>query len=224
MADQGGPDSATPTRPGESETGTPGGDAGGLHPPPASRPRRPAWSAAIPYLLTAIASVAISLLAQNLLIAGAPAPGAVVATRTGVATAAPSPPPTAAAGASPTAAATAAPIGGDSVLRLTVIDLEEADRQLWSAIYLLRSASQLDDAVTALLVNDLAEADRLLMLARRSLDRAYAFSAEQEKGPIDSFRLQLSQIRDDLGLRPEGADRKLRQLRRLILSLVDEGG
>jgi hypothetical protein len=61
------------------------------------------------------------------------------------------------------------------------------------------------------------------MAARRSLDRAYMIGPESIKGPIDSFRLRLSQIRDQLRLRPEGTDRDLRQLRRLILSLVDEG-
>lgn len=108
------------------------------------------------------------------------------------------------------------------ILRLEVIDLEEEDRRLWTALYLLRAAAQIDDTIVVLQVNDFGEADRTLMAARRSLDRAYELSSEQDKGPIDSFRLQAGQIRDDLGLRPEGADRRLRQLRQLILALVDE--
>lgn len=80
----------------------------------------------------------------------------------------------------------------------------------------------LDEAVQALQRNDMSEADRALMTARRALDRAYQLSVEPQKGPIDSIRLQISQIRDDLGVRPEGADRRLWQVRRLILALVDE--
>jgi hypothetical protein len=112
----------------------------------------------------------------------------------------------------------------ERILRLEILDLEAADRRLWSSLYLLRATSQLDDAALAIQSNDLDEVDRILLTARRSLDRAYAFSAEQEKGPIDTFRLQISQARDDLRVRPEGLDRRLRQVRQLILSLVDEGG
>jgi hypothetical protein len=109
------------------------------------------------------------------------------------------------------------------VLRLEILDLEAADQRLWAALYLLRAASQIDDAVVTLQGNDLDEADRILLTAYLSLDRAYTVSAESDKGPIDTFRIQLSRIRDDMGLRPEGIDRRLRQLRQLILSLVDEG-
>ena len=119
---------------------------------------------------------------------------------------------------------TATPLPAEGVLRLNLLDLQAQDRQLWSALYLLRAVAQLDDALVALQANDLDEADGLLLTVYRSLDRAYAFSAEQEKGPIDAFRLQISQIRDDMHLRPEGSDRRLRQIRRLVLSLVDEGG
>jgi biopolymer transport protein ExbB/TolQ len=110
------------------------------------------------------------------------------------------------------------------VLRLKILDLEAADRRLWSALYLLRAASQLDDAAGALQTNSIDAADRSLLAARRSLDRAYDVGAEEAKGPIDTFRLQLGQLRDDLQLRPENLDRRLRQIRQLILSLADEGG
>lgn len=172
----------------------------------------------LPHVLTATLAVAVSLLLQALIWPRAsvtgPTPTAPVA--------APSP---SGAGVVPTPVAspvtTALP--NDSVLRLEILDLEAQDRQIWSALYLLRAASQIDDAVFVLQGNDLAEADRTLLSAYRSLDQAYTYSAEREKGPIDTFRLQLSQIRDDLHVRPERIDRRLRQLRQLVLSLVDEG-
>ncbi|MFQ3661438.1 MAG: hypothetical protein SNJ69_03475 [Chloroflexaceae bacterium] len=170
-------------------------------------------------MLTAALAVAVTLSIQWLWLrppATAPAP----ALTTTVTPAIPPPPTATPAPVAPPGA----PLPDSSVVRLEVLDLQAQDRQLWSALYLLRAASQVDDAVAALQRNDLVEADRTLLTAYRSLDRAYVYSAEREKGPIDTFRLQLSQIRDDLHLRPERLDRRLRQLRQLMLSLVDEGG
>lgn len=171
--------------------------------------------AALPHALTAALAVALALGIQWLW----PRPPAAALAPPATAAPATSAPPT----ATTLPAASPAPPPDGSVVRLEVLDLQAQDRQLWSALYLLRAASQIDDAVAALQRNDLVEADRTLLTAYRSLDRAYAYSAEAEKGPIDSFRLQLSQIRDDLHLRPERLDRRLRQLRQLMLSLVDEG-
>jgi hypothetical protein len=177
--------------------------------------------ATLPYIATAVVAVLCSLLIQGTrwpLAAGGPA--TTPQEPTVAATAPPSPTPQPRATASPASDLPA----DESILRLQVLDLEAADRRLWSAIYLLRAASQIDDSIVALQANDLDEVNRIMLNARRSLDRAYAFSAEQEKGPIDTFRLQISQARDDLRIRPEGLDRRLRQMRLLILSLVDEGG
>lgn len=195
--------------------------------PPSPAPaRRSALAAALPYLATVVAAVAVSLLLQALFFPRPTSPAAVaqtaepptLTTTAAIATALPLSP-TAALAPRPTPA-----LSDDSVLALQMLDLEEQNRQLWSAIYLLRAASQLNDTIDALQANDLDEADRTILTAYRSLDRAYDASAEQEKGPIDTFRLQLSSVRDDLRVRPEGVDRRLRQLRQLMLSLVDEGG
>ncbi|MBX0327746.1 hypothetical protein K2Z83_08660 [Oscillochloris sp. ZM17-4] len=153
----------------------------------------------------------------------APTAAPAAAATTAVADTPPSPTAPPQATPAPATPAPSALPADESILRLQVLDLEAADRRLWSAIYLLRAASQIDDSVVALQANDLDEVDRTLLNARRSLDRAYAFSAEQAKGPIDTFRLQISQARDSLRVRPEGLDRRLRQMRQLILSLVDEG-
>jgi hypothetical protein len=200
--------------------------------PGAPPPRRPTLAAALPFLATAAAAVLLSLLAQALLWPPRTQPLAPTATPAAAvppapsATGAPSiPAPTApGAPAATPGPATTPPRADERVLSLQILDLQEQNRQLWSAIYLLRAAAQVSDAVAALGDNDLDGADRTLLTVYRSLERAYAFSAEQEKGPIDTFRLEVSAIRDDLRVRPDGADRRLRQLRQLMLSLVDEGG
>ncbi len=175
--------------------------------------------ATIPFVITALLAVALSLLLQRM-VAPSAEPILLVATAT-----APLPlpsPPSVRPTDPPSAVATVTP--PDRVLSLAILDLEARDRQLRSALHLLRAVAQLDDALVALQTNQLDEAERTLLLVYRSLDRAYTFSTEQGKGPLDTFRLQIGQIRDDLRVRPEGIDRRLRQLRGLMLSLVDETG
>lgn len=220
----------TPETPGTTETPEDHPQAAGPRTPDApAQPepaRRSALAAALPFITTAAAAVLVSVLVQAMLWPRQPSQppvptAAPVATATAEAATPEAQAPTAAPAASP---APTQALSEESVLSLQILDLEDENRRLWSAIYLLRAASQIDDSITALEGNDIAEADRTLLAVYRSLDRAYAFSAEQEKGPIDTFRLELSSIRDDLRVRPEGADRRLRQLRQLMLSLVDEGG
>ncbi|PDV98785.1 hypothetical protein A9Q02_02295 [Candidatus Chloroploca asiatica] len=185
--------------------------------PPESAVR--SWiRAALPFVVTAIAAVFVSLAFQVWLFAPTSVtPPSVAQPATEV-----QPPPATTPLPTPVPLATPAPTMVDeSALRLDILDLQAEQRRLWSVIYLLRAVAQIDDVLAALQANDLDEADRTLMLVYRSLDRAYAVSAEQDKGPIDSFRLQISQLRDELRLRPEGSDRRLRQIRRLILSLVE---
>ncbi|WP_322495981.1 hypothetical protein [Chloroflexus sp.] len=187
--------------------------------PPPSLPLPGHWQRYVrlvaPHVLTIAASLALFLVIHYWVLP-APAPAAPqIATVTPAPTVPPTPLP------SPQPALPPAQLD-DGLLRLTILDLQAENAQLRAATHLLRAAITLDEAVQALQRNDFAEADRALMTARRALDRAYQLSVEPRKGPIDSIRLQISQIRDDLGVRPEGADRRLWQVRRLILALVDE--
>lgn len=174
-------------------------------------------AAALPYGATAVVAVLCSVIIQIAL-----SPASAPTTPQDSSTSASQPVPTETV--TPTVLIPSTLPANESGLRLAILDLEATDRRLWSAIYLLRAASQIDDAVVALQSNNVDEVDRILLNTRRSFDRAYVFSAEQEKGPIDTLRLQVGQARDDLHLRPEGLDRSLRQIRRLVLSLVDESG
>ncbi|MGQ9482871.1 MAG: hypothetical protein ACUVSL_09630 [Chloroflexus sp.] len=184
--------------------------------PPSSTSRRRHYvRLLVPHLLTILISLGLFILLQTWL-RPAPIP---VAPQIATVTPLPTIPPT----PIPTPQPTLPPVPVDEgLIRLSILDLQAENARLRTATHLLRTAITLDEAVNALQRNDMAEADRALMTARRALDRAYNLSTEQQKGPIDAIRLQISQIRDDLGVRPEGADRRLWQVRRLILTLVDE--
>jgi hypothetical protein len=100
--------------------------------------------------------------------------------------------------------------------------LQHEISDLWSAYYLARAANQIADAETALRSNDVDEVEQVLITVDASLDRAYAHSAEQDKGPINEFRMQIGRIYEDVRVRPEGIDQHLRRLRQSMLSLVDK--
>lgn len=100
--------------------------------------------------------------------------------------------------------------------------LESEVQRLWSAYYLARAATQIADAEDALRVNDLDEVENVLMTVGVSLDFAYERTGEQHKGPISEFRMQVGKMHEDVYIRPENMDVRLRRLRQSMLSLVDE--
>jgi hypothetical protein len=100
--------------------------------------------------------------------------------------------------------------------------LQAEQRRLWSAYYLVRAASQLADAEAALHSNDVTEVEQVLVMVGISLDRAYGQSAEQNKGPISEFRMLVGELHEDLRIRPEGMDQRLHWMRQSVLSLVDD--
>ena len=95
--------------------------------------------------------------------------------------------------------------------------------RLWSAYYLARAANQIADAEAALQINNFDHVEQSVTAAAASVNRAYEYSAEQEKGPISEFRAQLSTLREEVRVRPEGMDQRLRSLRQRMLSLADAG-
>lgn len=169
--------------------------------------------ALLPHLFTALFAVLISLGIQALLRSPPPQP------LQGAAATSPAPTPV------PSATASSTPLPSlqtdTQVLNQEIIDLRAEQQSLRSALYLMRAANLLADAESALSSNSIDEVERLLLTARVSLDHAYSISAEQEKGPIGEFRLQVGRLRDDLRLRPEGLDQRLRRLRADMLSLID---
>jgi hypothetical protein len=181
--------------------------------------------AVLPFVLTAFASVVLTLLVQAVVSGVQVSQPARVASAQELPVAALERQP--AEPGSRRAAALAAPLrpdAGDAVsLEAEVAALRRDVDRLWSAYYLSRAANQLADAETALRVNDLSEVEQVLATVGTSLDRAYDRSVEQEKGPISEFRVQVGRMHDELRTRPQGMDQQLRRLRQSMLSLVDEG-
>lgn len=178
----------------------------------------PVWRAwllqLVPHVITAACSVALTL-------------GILAFTR--------DPEPTIIPPVRPTMAATAVPVASpitvtrtpqlqpdERVLSQELLDLQIRVDELWSGLYLARAANQLVDAENALRLNDTSEVERILVVVDASLALGYERSGDLNKGPISEFRSQISQIRDDLYIRPEGIDQKLKVLRQRMLSLVEE--
>ncbi len=173
--------------------------------------------ALFPFIITALASIGISLLAQAFIVFPTARVAPTAATVSPAAASSPTPTSEAAA-LTPTPTPT--PLAPDErVLAQQILDLEAEVRVLWSSIYLIRAASQLSDAELALQINDLDEVERLLSTTRASLDRAYDY-ADVYKNPVDDLRSRVSKIRANLRVRPEGIDQQMRRLRQDVLSLV----
>lgn len=97
----------------------------------------------------------------------------------------------------------------------------EIDR-LWTAVYLARSMNQIADAEAALRTNDLEAVEQLLVAVDDSLALAYERAADPDKDPIEQLRRDVGEIHNDLRIRPEGMDIRLRRLRQRILTLIEE--
>lgn len=182
------------------------------------------------FILTVVVTVVLTLLMQAVL------PGRPISVVSPETHASATRPPTAPASVSlPLSQHTPAPLASPMLLSAAhiqtdtipidqqIAELRAEINRLWSAYYLARAANQIADAEAALRINNLSEVELVLATVGSSLDRAYERSAEQEKGPISEFRLQIGTIYEDLRTRPEGLDQRLRRLRQSMLNLVDSG-
>ncbi len=185
------------------------------HDTPTARRRWRMWLlAAVPHVLTAILAVAVTLAIQQLLPQSRPAFTPYVRPTLAATTVQPT--------NAPVAPTLQQPQPDQRVIGQEIIDLTARIDELWTSVYIARAAGQLGDAESALRNNDTTEVERVLVAVDASLALAYERSSDLNKGPIGEFRSQISQIHDDLYVRPEGLDQKLRLLRQRMLSLVEE--
>jgi hypothetical protein len=196
-------------------------------PTPPKQPGAPRrwFFAALPFVITALAAVAVSLLLQSMFLrpslADFPLPTASAST--------PAPSLPTSAGAAPTArpiaaAPTALPLAqGISEQELADIRAEGDRKQ--AQIYLLLAIVQIDDAENALRSNELASVDQSLVAIDNSLNLAYARyerAGDSARDAVAQRRMEVGKLHDDLYLYPEGMDQRLNTLRQLTLALITE--
>jgi hypothetical protein len=188
--------------------------------PPAAPPATPRlqWLRfALPHIVTALASVALTL---ALVLALRPLQPAYVLPER--ATSPPAAPTANPAASAPTPTAPSQPLPDERVLAQEVLDLRARLDQTWSSVYITRAALQIADAEAALRANDIAEVERLLAASDASLALAYERSDQVNRGPLGELRAQLSQMRDDIHLMPEGLDQRLKSMRQVMMALIEE--
>jgi hypothetical protein len=185
--------------------------------PETENPQRPpaiwlAWlRSLLPYAITLVLAVAISLLLQTWFLRPN-GPTIVVPTVM---------PTLVQATALPTISSTAPALATD-IVRQELIDLRAEDHELWVAIYLSKAISQISDAESQMRANDLSSVAQSLVAVDGSLELAYEYADEASKSPIAELRRLASSLHDDLYIRPEGIDTRLLVLRQTILALIGE--
>lgn len=171
--------------------------------------------AALPYALTALVAVALSIGAQQLW----PAPQQP-AIRVPTSPPLPSPAPSPTAAARPTAPPLSAGITEQEIADVRA----EGDRKQ-AQIYLLLAIVQIDDAEAALRANELASVDQSLVAIDNSLQLAYGRyerAGDSARDAVAQRRMEVGKMHDDLYLYPENMDQRLNTLRQLTLALITE--
>jgi len=172
--------------------------------------------AALPHIVTALAAVALTLLL--VLVLRPIQPAYVLPQRATAPVQTPRPD----VSATPPQPTVPLPQPDERVLAQEILDLRARLEQTWSSVYITRAAMQIADAEIALHANDVAEVERLLAAADASLALAYDRSDQVNRGPLGELRAQLGQLRDDIHVLPEGLDQRLRSLRQVMMTLIEE--
>jgi hypothetical protein len=170
--------------------------------------------AGLPYVITAVLAVAVSLGAQALLFQ--PTSATFIVPPTAALS------PTQAAEPTPLVPTSSVPAPAPDIVRQELLDLRAEDDRLWAAVYLARAISQVSDAESQMRANNLESVVQSLVAVDGSLELAYERADESAKSPIAELRRTTGVLRDDLYIRPEGIDARLTVLRQTILTLIGE--
>lgn len=202
----------------------PTAETGAPTPPKQPGAPRRRFFAALPFVITALAAVVVSLLLQLMFFR----PSATVLPLPTAAASTPAPSLPTSAGAAPTARPIAAPTAlplAQGISEQELADIRaEADRKQ-AQIYLLLAIVQIDDAENALRSNELASVDQSLVAIDNSLNLAYARyerAGDSARDAVAQRRMEVGRLHDDLYLYPEGMDQRLNTLRQLTLALITE--
>jgi hypothetical protein len=195
-------------------------------PAPEKQPGAPRrwFFTALPFLITALAAVALSLLLQLTFLRPSPT---VLLPPTSSASVPTAPPPTS-AGAAPTSRPIAVPTAiplAQGISEQELADIRAEGDRKQAQIYLLLAIVQIDDAESALRANELASVDQSLVAIDNSLNLAYARyerAGDSARDAVAQRRMEVGKLHDDLYLYPEGMDQRLNTLRQLTLALITE--
>ncbi|NOK61538.1 MAG: hypothetical protein GFH27_549311n55 [Chloroflexi bacterium AL-W] len=167
----------------------------------------------LPYILTAIIAIVLSITIQMLLFFQMFTPTETVAE---VATPIPSP-----MAAAPIVVATELPLE-ENIARQELAEVQAQLRRIQTTNYLQSAIAQTADAERLLRDNDLQSVSQTLIAVDDSLALAYSEADESVQSPINELRRELSQMHSDLYVRPEDIDTRLGRLRQSMLSLITE--
>lgn len=180
------------------------------HPPQGSHNgwQRRLIKGALPHLITALITLGIAWLVvprDRVVVLSSPTATRVVAL-----------PPTLPLGATPTPL----PAVLRDMSRQELRDIQADTAALWSALYLSRGLAHLSDAEVLLLNNDMAGTAQTLVLLDDALQRAGTTAASNVRDPIEQIRRDVVAVRQDLYMRPNGLDKRLRRVRQALLTLI----
>lgn len=163
---------------------------------------------ALPHLITALITLGLAWLVvprDRVVVLSSPTPTRVVVAA-----------PTPIVGAT----VTPAPAVVRDMSRQELLDVKADTAALWSALYLSRGLAHLSDAEVLLLNNDLAGTAQTLVLLDDALQRAGLTAASNVRDPIEQIRRDVVAVRQDLYMRPNGLDKRLRRVRQALLTLI----
>ena len=116
--------------------------------------------------------------------------------------------------------ATPTPAVVGEMSRQELLDVKADTAALWSALYLSRGLAHLSDAELLLLNNDMAGTAQTLVLLDDALQRAATTATGNVRDPIEQIRRDVVALRQDLDMRPNGLDKRLRRVRQALLTLI----
>ena len=120
----------------------------------------------------------------------------------------------------PAVTATPAPPLVQEISRQEILDVKADTAALWCAVYLTRALAHASDAEAALARNDLTGTAQMLLLMDDALQRAAVTATSAVRDPIEQIHRDIVAVRQDLYVRPNGLDVRIKRLRQSLLTLI----
>ena len=106
------------------------------------------------------------------------------------------------------------------ISRQEILDVKADTAALWSAVYLTRALAHASDAEAALARNDMTGTAQMLLLMDDALQRAAVTATTAVRDPIEQIRRDIVAVRQDLYVRPNGLDVRIKRVRQSLLTLI----